>query len=144
MKRGRPLRRRTPLRQVSPRRASRGRSARSGTGPTLTVRLLVLQRDGWACVLCGGRDDLQLHHRKPRRMGGRADGSPINSPANLVTLCADDHAWAESRRAEALDMGLLLHEADDPEQVPVLTTRRGPIYLDDVGGWRSATGDGAQ
>lgn len=90
---------------------------RRNTGPSLSVRFLVLARDGHSCVVCGSQDRLQLHHRLPRRMGG-SSRPWINQPQNLLTVCAVDHLWIESRRAEALDMGWLLKEGDDPLDVP--------------------------
>lgn len=102
--------------------------AKPYTGPDRATRDLVLARDG-GCVICGaGPYGLQVHHRKARRMGGRTD-ERINAPSNLVTLCAVDHTWVESRRAEALEMGLLVAEHDDPAQVPALG-----LLLDDDGG----------
>lgn len=67
-------------------------------------------------------------------MGGRSIPE-INSPANLVSLCREDHEYTESNRAEALDMGLLLREHDDPTQVPVPLFGLGLVYLDNDGGW---------
>jgi 5-methylcytosine-specific restriction protein A len=128
---------------MSDRRATAsGRRRARDTGPGRATREAVLERDGYACVMCGkGPHGLQVHHRKPRRMGGRSE-SGINAPSNLVTLCEADHAWAESRRAEALEMGLLLHEADDPAKVPVLHHEHGPIRLDNKGGWKPVGGEG--
>lgn len=79
--------------------------------------------------MCGkGPYGLQVHHRKPRRMGGRSDPA-INAPANLVSLCLEDHQLTESCRREALDMGLLLHEHEDPARVPVRHEQFGVVYL---------------
>lgn len=48
----------------------------------------VLERDGHACVSCGNRDDLHVHHIIPRGQGGE------NSKENLATLCANCHYYA--------------------------------------------------
>lgn len=110
---------------------------RRNTGPARTTRELVLERDG-GCVMCGaGPYGLQVHHRKPRRMGGRKTPE-TNAPSNLISLCVADHAWVESRRAEALDMGLLVRETDWPPHVPLHHQAFGLIYLDDEGGWLPA------
>jgi 5-methylcytosine-specific restriction enzyme A len=129
MKRRTRLQAKTPLRRSSPllSKAEKRKPARR-TGPDRTTRELVLERDS-GCVLCGkGPYGLQVHHRKPRRMGGSGDPA-INAPSNLVSLCAEDHAWVESSREEALDMGLLLHDHDDPREVPVVHKLYGSVFL---------------
>ncbi len=125
-----PLRRRAPLRSAG---RHRGFKPRRDTGPSKATRRLVLARDG-GCVVCGDAFRLQVHHRKPRRLGGRSIPE-INSPANLVSVCRDDHEWIESRRAEALEVGLLVAEHDDPADVPVQHYRFGFVYLTVDGGY---------
>lgn len=134
LKPGKPLVRHTPLRQKSAKRAAQETSSgRRDTGPDKATRDLVLDRDH-GCVVCGhGPYGLQVHHRKPRRMGGRSDAS-INSPANLVSVCRDDHQRLESSRSDALEAGLLLREHEDPEQVPMLHHGFGAVFLLDDGG----------
>ncbi|HLK00291.1 MAG TPA: HNH endonuclease signature motif containing protein [Streptosporangiaceae bacterium] len=92
------------------------------TGPGRKTRLLVLKRDGRACVCCGvsviGRP-YSLQHRKRRSQGGG------NSPSNLITvlglggeLC---HGRIDSRvspRDEA--MGYSVRSLDDPALIPVM------------------------
>jgi len=89
------------------------------TGPDLATRQLVADRDMRRCVRCGGPGQ-QIHHRKPRGMGGTSDPA-INSPANLVLLCLDCHAYIESHRAEACADGWLVGREADPEMVPVVS-----------------------
>jgi predicted restriction endonuclease len=48
-------------------------------------RLIVLNRAGWKCELCGKIGGLEVHHNK-FRSHGRDD-----RVANLVALCADCH-----------------------------------------------------
>lgn len=130
MKRGAPLKRNKPLRT-----SREKRTGRRDTGPDRTTRDKVLERDS-GCLICGaGPYGLQVHHRKPRRMGGRKVPG-INSPANLISLCPTDHAWVESSRAEALEMGLLVSEHDDPAQVPVTHRDYGSVFLTDDGDYR--------
>lgn len=95
------------------------------TGPSAAVRALVIAREDGCCARCGlrGGDHVwpphQIHHRRPRGMGGTSR-KDTNSPAALLYLCASCHARTESRRAEALDRGLLVRQTQDPAAVPVL------------------------
>lgn len=49
-------------------------------------RQTALERAGWACELCGSRQNLQCHHRVHRSMGRRDD-----TPGNLQVLCFTCH-----------------------------------------------------
>jgi len=94
----------------------------------------VKTRSGLRCERCG--KDLkwgggQVHHRKPRRMGGSADPA-INSTANLVHLCEPCHRQVESDRWQAYDDGWLVKTGEDPAAVPMLT-HEGWRYLADDG-----------
>jgi 5-methylcytosine-specific restriction endonuclease McrA len=62
-----------------------GEPNRAAIPPAL--RRQVLARDGHRCQAPGCRSTrfLEVHHREPRRRGGR------NSAANLITLCAACH-----------------------------------------------------
>ena len=101
------------------------------TGPSPEVRLAVLERDG-ACLVGGcWKGPFQHHHRCPRRAGGTLDPA-INSPANLVTVCLEHHAWIESNRNEAKAAGWLLSTPDAAPVVPV-KSYRGWILLSSDG-----------
>jgi 5-methylcytosine-specific restriction protein A len=138
LRRSSPLRAKAPLKRRSPLRTKAEKTSRpKNTGPDRATRDLVFERDG-GCVVCGcGPYGLQVHHRKPRRMGGRSVPE-INAPSNLISLCAADHGWVESRRAEALELGLLVAEHDDPRDVPLNHCLYGPVLLDHDGGWLPA------
>lgn len=41
----------------------------------------ILERDGYLCTFCGDNNDLEIHHVKPRRLGG------LESSDNLTTAC---------------------------------------------------------
>lgn len=101
------------------------------TGPTHTTRELVRTRDGGS-VASGSQQDLQVHHRRPRASGGsrRVD---TNQPQNLILLSADDHAWAESNRELAFELGWLVSQWDDPADVPVHHYRYGVVFLNPDG-----------
>ena len=64
-------------------------------------RDVVIGRDSGLCVACGQRFD-EIHHRYRRGMGGSSDPE-INSPANLICLCAFHHRHAESQRTDAAE-----------------------------------------
>ena len=71
----------------------------------------VLDRDGdcqgprrGAPERCGGK--MEVHHLLPRGMGGTSDPA-IHDLDNLMLLCSVHHAWVESHRAEAYELGLL-------------------------------------
>lgn len=113
------------------------------TGPTRTVRKLVLTRDQGCCVRCGREvydpdaDRLyqmySLQHRAPRGMGGTRS-QVINSPVNLVTLCGSGttgcHGWVESNREEARLYGWAVSRYQSPDVVPMLHAYRGWVTVD--------------
>lgn len=113
---------RTPLRRTSNARQHRD------TGPSADVRRMVVARARWACERCGhsilSSKGSDIHHRKPRRMGGTSDPA-INSPANLVLLCRDCHRDIESNRLLAARSGWLVSAALDPEMIPLITDKPG-------------------
>lgn len=136
LRRRSPLRAKTSLARRTPLRTSKEKkTGRRNTGPDRATRELVLERDEYRCialfgaVCCGDNGHLELHHRKPRKAGGRADRRASNSPANVITICRDCHAWIESRREEAYDAGLLVREHDNPAEVPVQHQIYGLVYL---------------
>lgn len=65
----------------------------------IEARQVVLNRDGWSCVVCGVRHD-EVHHRFRRGMGGSKDPD-IHAPFNLLCLCRTHHLDAESQRTTA-------------------------------------------
>lgn len=98
------------------------------------VRAAVIERDEMKCQCCGahvGGIQYSLHHRLPRRMGGRkgAAAERSYSMANLVTVCGSAtspdgcHYRIESDRFQAYDDGWLLRENQDAATEAVLTYR---------------------
>lgn len=65
-------------------------------------------------------------------MGG-SKAADTNRPSNILFLSPDSHIWAESHRAEALELGFLVPQGVDPATVPVHLLR-GVVLLDDQGG----------
>lgn len=98
----------------------RRRPARA-TGPDVDTREKVRWRDKDRCRRCG-KSTWQIHHRKPRGMGGTRDPL-VNSPANLVLLCGSGttgcHGWVEQHRTEARQQGWLVSQHADPRYQPI-------------------------
>lgn len=149
MKRGGPLKRKTPLEPGAPLKRgsalSRGGPLKQGSGPAsgkglggsrrkseggprvpAEVRAVVLARAGLRCERCG-RDVAggggEVHHRRPAGAGG-SKLAESHSAANLLLLCSDGHRWVESHREAALEAGWLVRQGVDPAEVPVLVLGR--------------------
>jgi 5-methylcytosine-specific restriction protein A len=96
---------------------------------------IVKVRSGLHCERCGVSvkwSGGQVHHRLPRGAGGTSRVE-INSPANLLHLCDECHAWVESNRTEAYEKGWLVRQAHVPAERPVLTHEYGWVLLSDSG-----------
>ena len=85
------------------------------------AREAVQKRSHGMCERCGGFGS-NIHHRRPRGMGGT---STPEDPTNLVMLCGSGttgcHGWVESYRAKAWEQGWLVPRRDprEPTDVPV-------------------------
>lgn len=99
----------------------------TSTGPTAATRELVLARDHDSCRRCGRRGE-QIHHRKPRGMGGTSDPA-INEPQNLVLVCQPCHAWIEQFRRLAYELGWLVARAKQPESTPLVSYIRQTMTM---------------
>lgn len=99
------------------------------------VRDAVLARAGGLCEValteaCRARrrrldspEGTNQHHRRPGGMGG-SKRAAIHSPANLLQVCGQGntsgcHGWIEKHRTEAYELGLLVHDGQDPAAVAV-------------------------
>ena len=60
----------------------------------------------------------QIHHRRPRGMGGTRQADSA-SPANGLYVHQKCHDTIERNRATGLRKGWLVHQNDDPVQIPV-------------------------
>lgn len=112
MKRGGPLKR-TPMKQAPTQRLSQSRAVYA------TMRDLVFDRDGGACVRCGNRADV-THHRSPRGMGGSSRDPQSHGSDVLIACCNACHQWIESFRAESTFLGYLVPAGVEPDQHPII------------------------
>lgn len=105
-----------------PRKAPAPRKAPSYTGPSETVRKLVLERDDYRCVCCGLSvigQQYSLQHRLRRSQGG--DSTPVNLVTVLGTGTTGHHARIDSRRDPHDEArGYTVRSWDDPALVPVM------------------------
>ena len=99
---------------------------------------VVHKRSGGRCERCRRADASDVHHRRPRQMGG--DKGPVtNGPANLVHLCRPCHVWCEDYRTDAEDTGWLVRRGvTTPGDVVLVPLRGRPFRLDDVGEYLAA------
>lgn len=115
---------------------------KTNTGPAQLVREAVRQRAEDCCELCGlWAVGAQIHHRRPRAMGGSSDRS-TNLPSNLVLLCALCHSYVETiNRASAYKYGWLVPQSVSPADVPYLLWGDW-VFLTDSGTYRPAAEHG--
>ena len=99
------------------------------TGPDLRTRQAVIDRDQRRCVRCSA-PMVQIHHRRPRGMGGSRRDEAINAPSNLVCLCASCHRWIEAHPAQSFEDGWRVRRAHDPRAIPLIVGD-SEVYLDD-------------
>jgi 5-methylcytosine-specific restriction protein A len=104
------------------------------TGFAPAVRDLIAARSNGLCEIrweCDGDPATQIHHRRPRGMGGSKRES-TNLASNGIHACTACHLFAELKRNLARECGWLVPQAEDcPEAVPVLINRRRSLLEDD-------------
>ena len=110
-----------------------------GGGVGKKVAELVIERDDGKCFAQvthhnWARRGEQIHHRKPRRMGG-STAPGINEAANLIYVCANCHVWIELHRESSYLHGYLVNAHDDPKTVPILRYGQVAVLLDNQGGY---------
>lgn len=98
------------------------------------VALDVIGREAGMCAVCGlhipdGQG--QIHHRRPRGMGG---GRFANCLPNLLLLHGSCHLQhIELHRAEAQANGWLLQQWQSPASTPLMYMLSGWVVLEDDG-----------
>lgn len=63
-----------------------------------SVRKKILERDKGMCWHCGTTENVQIHHRTNRGMGG---SKLLDRPSNLVVVCAEYNYAMESNFMDA-------------------------------------------
>ena len=116
------------------------------TGFPPKVRQLILERAGrendWVrCERTGIWEHvelIQVHHRIPRGSGGTSRPE-VNQAANGIAITLNEHAWIESNRTAAGELGLLISKlsGEQPCDVPVLL-HHGWVLLDNEGNHQPA------
>ena len=83
------------------------------------TRDIIIKRAVGRCELCGLPAPVgQIHHRRPRGMGGSKD--PLaGTAANGILLHLLCHTRIEMNRSESLANGWLIQQGHDPEFVPI-------------------------
>lgn len=101
----------------------RWRDSRGGESVQFTEKTkeLIRDRSKGQCELCGAPAvwPMQIHHRKPRGMGGTKNPAS-RSPANGLYLHFRCHERIERNREEGLGYGWLVRQSGESEQEPVL------------------------
>ncbi|MFD3815177.1 hypothetical protein ACFWRZ_08925 [Streptomyces rubiginosohelvolus] len=113
---------------------------RRRTGPTDLVRQLVHDRDGGHCVRCNTAQNLTIHHRVNRGMGGARE-EWINQPHNLLLVCTVCNGWFEDNPRAAVEAGWKVRRPEAPSEVDVRYPD-GRLYLLTPDGNRELTNHG--
>ncbi|HEY5524247.1 MAG TPA: RNA-guided endonuclease IscB [Clostridium sp.] len=61
------------------------------------IRIAALMRDNFTCVDCGSKEDLQVHHIKPKRAKG------TDNIYNVITLCESCHIKTFGKELQLMD-----------------------------------------
>lgn len=95
--------------------------SRRATGfPPNVVDIITARSNGHCEVMANGcrLRAVQLHHRRPRGMGGTRRAS-TNTAAAGLHVCQHCHAYIERWRTWALEHGYLVSQHRDPAEVRV-------------------------
>ena len=109
------------------------------------TREIIKNRANGSCEVCGMtlRIYAQIHHRRPRGMGGTKQAATA-SAANGLYIHQKCHETIERNRATGLRKGWLVSQSDDPVQVPVQLWYGWHLLNDDgtVQKYRQGSGGG--
>jgi 5-methylcytosine-specific restriction endonuclease McrA len=98
-----------------------------------SIRKLIERRDS-ACFHCGSSQDLVIHHRRNRGMGG---SKLLDTPDNLMTVCSAYNGEMESSPRVAQQARAWNHK------LPVWESQNLPVF-DRLGGWWYLHPDGTK
>ncbi len=104
------------------------------TGPTAKTVAIVQARACDMCERCASPEPCQVHHRRPRGMGGTRRPR-TNMPSNLLFLCAKCHREVELNRTVSLEQGWLVRHEHDPAERHVWIAGHGWTVLDNDGNY---------
>ena len=116
------------------------------TGFSNDVKQMIFARSEGYCEVLSpgcGRAATEIHHRRPRGMGGTVRPE-TNLASNGLAICRACHLRCEAMRNWARENGFVLLQGDNPADVPVFWRcgwdggRKALVLLDDVGGKRAA------
>jgi len=108
------------------------------TGFPKKVRAIIEARAKGICERCQFTNvGLQIHHRRPRGMGGSKDPE-TNRASNGVLLCPRCHEMIERFRREFLYSGWLVLQGKHPAETPIWRNKQW-VRLDDDGGITEVT-----
>lgn len=82
------------------------------------TRKAVVQRANARCEVCGLTGASQIHHRKPRGMGG-SGRREVRSAANAIYVHAACHRRIEANRTKAYLLGHLVHAWQQSESTAI-------------------------
>lgn len=95
------------------------------------VRKQIETRSKGRCEVCGSLALYhQIHHRRPRGMGGSTDEA-CGTAANGIWVHPGCHAKIESNREQALAKGWLVPQGKNPAEVPFKKYNQWVLLLDD-------------
>lgn len=101
------------------------------TGFPKNVRDVIAARAKGICERCDFTNvGLQIHHRRPRGMGGSKDPETNTAP-NGVLVCPRCHSLIESFRDKALWWGWLVRQGHSPSEVPIFYKGVWSLLADD-------------
>lgn len=83
-----------------------------------TAREAALDRDKGRCRRCPATAT-DVHHRRPKQMGGTKNQEIAFGLDNLVALCRECHSHIHRNPAQSYKLGWLVHSWDDPSLIPV-------------------------
>ncbi|MGZ9830173.1 HNH endonuclease, partial [Tsukamurella ocularis] len=95
---------------------------------------MIIERSGSVCELCGALPADQVHHRRPRGLGGTSDPT-VNRAANGLAVCRWCHDVIEGRSVEHPQLGRVRGSRAESERKGWLISRLSPDGPDEVPVW---------